>query len=421
MHENSKHIERAILVGVHTGSLSVIDDTTEESLAELSELAKTAGAEVVGSICQNRDQIDKATYVGEGKLQEIKDAAATLSANLIIVDSELTGSQLRNMEDFLELRVIDRSALILDIFAERALSAEGKLQVELAQLKYSLPRLSGGYKSLSRLGGGIGTRGPGETKLETDRRHIRNRINALEGEIREIGERRALMRARREKNEVPTAALVGYTNAGKSTTLNRLTDAGVFAENMLFATLDPTARALTMSDGREAVIIDTVGFIRKLPHHLIEAFKSTLEEAVYADVLIHVIDSSSPEMDNQKAVVEELISKLGISEKPIITVYNKCDISGFGGPITPQSDNFVCMSAAIGDGLDRLLDILDSTLPGKRVLTKILVPYTEGGILHTLREQNALISEDYTPDGILTEFMADARALTKYKQYIKED
>ncbi|MBE7062565.1 MAG: GTPase HflX, partial [Ruminococcaceae bacterium] len=307
MYENSDIQERAILVGAHRGLLNPLEDTTEESMHELAQLAETAGAEVLGEIVQNRDAADKATFIGEGKLLEVKEMAESLEANLLIFDDELTGSQLKNIEKITECSVIDRSALILDIFAGRALSGEGKLQVELAQLKYSLPRLTGGYQSLSRQGGGIGTRGPGETKLESDRRHIRGRISALEKEIEELSRHRELLRTRRRKNEVPTAALVGYTNAGKSTLLNALTDAGVLAENMLFATLDPTVRALAMEDGREALLIDTVGFIRKLPHHLIEAFKSTLEEAVTADVLLHVIDASSPEMDNQIAVVHRLL------------------------------------------------------------------------------------------------------------------
>lgn len=421
MHENTQAVERAILVGVHTGYGSILEDSTVESMAELGELAKTAGAEVVGEVIQNREQIDRGTYVGEGKLQEIRDAAATLDADLIIVDNELTGSQLRNMEDILDLRVIDRSALILDIFADRALSAEGKLQVELAQLKYSLPRLSGGYKSLSRLGGGIGTRGPGETKLETDKRHIRGRIHALEHDIEEIGRRRNLIRTRRIKNGVPTAALIGYTNAGKSTILNSLTGAGVFAEDMLFATLDPTARALTLPDGRQAVIIDTVGFIRKLPHHLIEAFKSTLEEAVYADVLVHVVDSSNPEMENQMDVVKGLVEQLGIHDKPTVTVYNKCDISGIQGPLTPSESPFVCTSASNGDGLTELVGLLNETLPGKRRMAKMLVPYSEGGISNELRQTDALLSEEFTPDGILIEFMADSASFEKYRKYLKEE
>lgn len=416
MHNNELGRERAILIGVHRDLLSPLEDSTEESMAELAELAKTAGAEVLGEIVQNRDAVEKNTYVGEGKLKEIKEAAESLDANLLIFDDELTGSQLRNIEEATGISVIDRSTLILDIFAGRALSNEGKLQVELAQLKYNLPRLSGGYKSLSRLGGGIGTRGPGETKLESDRRHIRNRISSLEREIEEIKLHRDLLRSRRKKNELPTAALVGYTNSGKSTLLNKLTGSDVLAENMLFATLDPTVRALMMPDGRQALIVDTVGFIRKLPHHLIEAFKSTLEEAVLADVLLHVIDSSSAEMHNQTEVVNNLLAQLGCEGKPLIYVYNKCDISGFT-PRPPYPQKSVCISAKDGTGIDKLIEILDTELPGKRQEMKVLIPYCEGRLVNEIRLLDSLISEEYKPDGTEIVFMADAAAYAKYKKY----
>lgn len=418
MYENSEKVERAIIVGVHCGLADSLSDTTEESMRELALLAETAGADVVGEVVQNRETPDKATYVGEGKLLEIRDACDELDANLVIFDDELTMSRLRNIEEVLEgRRVIDRSALILDIFAQRALSGEGKLQVELAQYKYTLPRLGGGYTSLSRLGGGIGTRGPGETKLETDRRYIRGRINALESEIREITHRRELVRGRRKKNEVPTAALVGYTNAGKSTILNALTDAGVLAENMLFATLDPTARQITMPDGRNAVLIDTVGFIRKLPHHLIEAFKSTLEEAVTADVLLHVIDSSSEEMENQIAVVDGLLRDLGCTEKQVVRVYNKTDITENFLPKPPYAQKSVFISAKSGEGIADLVRVLDETLPGRRKKMRVLVPYTDGGVVNEIRLLDSLISEEYTPDGILIKFMADARTRAIYTKY----
>jgi GTP-binding protein HflX len=421
MHENSTAAEKAILIGVHTGFGNILEDTTDESMAELAELAETAGAVVVGEMVQNRSQADKAAYVGEGKLEEILNAASTLDADLVIADSELSGSQLRNLEKYLNIRVIDRSTLILDIFASRALSSEGKLQVELAQLKYNLPRLTGKYTALSRLGGGIGTRGPGETKLESDRRHIRGRIHALEKEIAEISGRRGLIRNRRKKNKVPTAALVGYTNTGKSTLLNLLTGSDVFAESMLFATLDPTARALTLPDGRQSVIIDTVGFIRKLPHHLIDAFKSTLEEAVYADVLIHVVDSSSSQMENQQKVVSGLLEQLGANNKPIVTVFNKCDISGMKGQLSPSDEPFVCMSAKTGQGADELINLLNDTLPGKRINARLLIPYEKGHITSALRLSNALVSEAFTPNGILIEFMADAAAYDKYKPYLLKE
>ncbi|MBQ7718194.1 MAG: GTPase HflX [Clostridia bacterium] len=418
MYENGEIQEKAILAGVHCGLADSLKDTTEESMRELELLAATAGAEVVGTLIQNREAPDKATYVGEGKLAEIAAACETLGANLVIFDDELTGSQLKNIEKALDgIRVIDRSALILDIFAQRALSGEGKLQVELAQYKYNLPRLGGGYTSLSRLGGGIGTRGPGETKLETDRRYIRGRINALESEIRAIARHRELIRERRRKNETPVAALVGYTNAGKSTILNALTEAGVLAEDMLFATLDPTARRITMPDGRESVLIDTVGFIRKLPHHLIEAFKSTLEEAVTADVLLHIIDSSSEEMENQTAVVDDLLRSLGCEQKPVIRVYNKIDLNKNFLPKPPYTQKSVFISAKSGEGIDTLIKELDYSLPGRRTKMRVLVPYTDGGATNDIRLLDSLISEEYTPDGVMLEFMADEKARSAFEKY----
>ena len=418
MYENKQETERVILVGAHRGLLNHLEDTTEESMRELAQLAETAGAEVLGEIVQNRDAADRATFIGEGKLLEVREMAENLGANLLIFDDELTGSQLKNIEKITGCSVIDRSALILDIFAGRALSGEGKLQVELAQLKYNLPRLTGGYASLSRQGGGIGTRGPGETKLESDRRHIRGRIQALEKEIEELSRHRELLRTRRKKNEVPTAALVGYTNAGKSTLLNALTDAGVLAENMLFATLDPTVRALNMEDGREALLIDTVGFIRKLPHHLIEAFKSTLEEAVTADVLLHVIDAASPEMENQILVVNNLLRSLGCEEKPVLSVFNKCDEAGFT-PRPPHPERSVYISAKTGDGMGELLSALDDLLPGKRRKMELLIPYTDGGAVNIIRTDGELLSEEYTADGILVTCMADAALYANCKKYLK--
>ncbi len=418
MFENREEKERAILVGAHRGLRNPLEDTTEESMRELAQLAETAGAEVLGEIVQNREAADKATFIGEGKLEEVREMAENLEANLLIFDDELTGSQLKNIEKLTECHVIDRSALILDIFAGRALSGEGKLQVELAQLKYALPRLTGGYRSLSRQGGGIGTRGPGETKLESDRRHIRTRIGALEKEIEELARHRELLRARRRKNEVPTCALVGYTNAGKSTLLNALTDAGVLAENILFATLDPTVRALSMADGREALMIDTVGFIRKLPHHLIEAFKSTLEEAVTADVLLHVIDAASDEMENQITVVNQLLDSLGCGTKPMLSVYNKCDRAGFT-PRPPHPEKAVYISAKIGEGIPELLEELDLMLPGRRQKMTLLVPYADAGILHAIRTDGELLSEEYTAEGIEVLCMADAALYANLKKFLR--
>lgn len=418
MYENSTIEEKAILVGVFQRGANALTDTTEQSLQELSLLAETAGAEVLGIITQNREAPDKATFVGDGKLEEILVSCKNLGANLVIFDDELTGSQLKNIEAVLEdIRVIDRTTLILDIFAQRALSGEGKLQVELAQLKYNLPRLSGGYTSLSRQGGGIGTKGPGETKIETDRRYIRTRINTLEKEVEKLSNHRQLIRDGRKKREIPTVAIVGYTNAGKSTLLNLLTDAGALAENMLFATLDPTARALKMPDGREAMLIDTVGFIRKLPHHLVNAFKSTLEEATSADVLLHVIDSSSPERDNQIAVVGDLLKDLGCEGKSIISVYNKIDLCEDFVPRPTLPEKSVFISAKEGSGIDELIKVMDNTIPGKRRQMKILVPYSMGNVLNAIIGGDCLISNEYTENGILIEFMADAKAQSDYKEY----
>lgn len=418
MYENSTIEEKAILVGVFRHMADPLSDTTEESLNELSLLAETAGAEVLGIITQNREAPDKATFVGDGKLEEIYEACKNLGANLVIFDDELTGSQLKNIEAAMEdIRVIDRTTLILDIFAARARSGEGKLQVELAQLKYNLPRLSGGYTSLSRQGGGIGTKGPGETKIETDRRYIRTRINSLEKEIEKLSNHRNLIRAGRKKREIPSVAIVGYTNAGKSTLLNLLTDAGVLAENMLFATLDPTARALSMPDGREAMLIDTVGFIRKLPHHLVEAFKSTLEEATNADVLLHVIDSSSPQRDNQNAVVMSLLKELGCEAIPVISVFNKCDLCSELIPRPTLPEKSVFISAKTGEGIDELIKIMDDTIPGKRRKMKILLPYTMGGVLNKIMSNDCLLSNEYTENGILIEFMADAKFQSDYKEF----
>ena len=419
MYENSTIEEKAILVGVLCRGANTLTDTTEDSLKELQLLAETAGAEVLGIITQQREAPDKGTFVGDGKLEEIFSACQSLGANLVIFDDELTGSQLKNIEAVLEdIRVIDRTTLILDIFAQRALSGEGKLQVELAQLKYNLPRLSGGYTSLSRQGGGIGTKGPGETKIETDRRYIRTRINTLEKEIEKLSNHRNLIRAGRKKREIPSVAIVGYTNAGKSTLLNRLTDAGVLAENMLFATLDPTARALSMPDGREAMLIDTVGFIRKLPHHLIRAFKSTLEEAANADVLLHVIDSSSPERDNQIMVVNNLLKELGCEGIPVISVFNKCDLideEAVPRPTLPEKSVFI--SAKSGEGMEKLIEIMDDTIPGKRKKMKILLPYAKGSVLNSIISSDCLLSNEYTENGILIEFMADAKAQSDYKEF----
>jgi len=416
---NETEKERAVLVGVHTGNKNILEDTTEETLAELSRLADTAGAEVVATVMQNRPRIEVSTYIGEGKIQEVKNVCDILNANVVIFDDELSGSQIRNLENLLDVKVIDRSMLILDIFAARALTKEGKIQVELAQLKYMLPRLIGAGFDLSRLGGGIGTRGPGETKLETDRRHIQRRIRYLEEELKEIKKHRNLIRSRRKKEGLPVAALVGYTNAGKSSLLNRLTNAGVLAEDKLFATLDPTVRSMQLSDHRKILLVDTVGFIRKLPHHLVEAFKSTLEEVTLADVLLHVADVSSKELEYQMAVVERTIQELGAANKPIITVYNKMDlVDGPDVRVIDISRPYVYISAQTGQGIDELIRLMDEFVPGKRTKIQVVIPYSEGKVLSLIHESGEVLKEEYTEQGTFVELLADKMLYSKIKEYI---
>ena len=410
--ENTQKPESALLVGVDSG-----DFDCEESLSELAELAKTAGAEVQAKVTQKREKPDAATYIGRGRLEEIKDFCRDNETDLLIFDTELTPSQQRNIEDITGIRVIDRTELILDIFAARARSGEGKLQVELAQLKYSLPRLGGKGTSLSRLGGGIGTRGPGETKLETDRRHIRRRIKSLEDDLEALSKRRRIARARREKDGTQTVAIVGYTNAGKSTLMNTLTQAGVLAEDKLFATLDPTARALTLPDGRRVMLIDTVGFIRRLPHGLVEAFKSTLEEAATATLILNVCDASSPECAEHLDVTNRLLDELGCSGKPIIAVFNKCDVAPDIGWLSAGLRS-VKISALNGEGLDRLLEEIVKALPPTRKKVSLLLPYSMGSDAALLRSDGAVESEEYREDGLFMTVMADINLLDKYKDYI---
>lgn len=361
-----------MLVGVDLGEYDC-----EASLDELEELAKTAGAEVEARVTQRRETPDSATFIGSGRLREIKNFCADNDVDLLIFDSELTPSQQRNIEDITDVRVVDRTQLILDIFAARARSGEGKLQVELAQLKYLLPRLGGKGTSMSRLGGGIGTRGPGETKLESDRRHIRRRIKNLEDGLEALSRRRKLARERREKDEVETVAIVGYTNAGKSTLMNALTQAGVLAEDKLFATLDPTSRALTLPDGRRVMLIDTVGFIRRLPHGLVEAFKSTLEEAASATLILNVCDASSPDCAEHLEVTNRLLEELGCKGKPIIAVFNKCDVAPDLSWLSAGLHS-VKISALTGEGLDRLLNEMVRALPPTRKKVTLLLPYSMG-------------------------------------------
>lgn len=410
-YENKQEPEKAVLIAVDTGEYDC-----DISLDELEELAETAGAEVVGRMSQKRDKPDSGTFLGSGRLEELGDFCKSNEVDLVIADSELAPAQLRNIEKATDVRVIDRTTLILDIFAERARSNEGKLQVELAQLRYSLPRLMGQGTKLSRLGGGIGTRGPGETKLESDRRHIRRRIKALEDEFDALEKRRSLARARREKDGVETVVIVGYTNAGKSTLMNTLTEAGVLAQDKLFATLDPTSRALVLPDGRRVMLIDTVGFIRRLPHHLVEAFKSTLEEAVCAKVILNVCDASDPECSEHLKVTNDLLEELGCSGKPIIPVFNKCDL--------PQADEAamrlpgaVNISALEGKGLDELLDAVAKALPPTRAKAKLLIPYSDGAAAAALRKDGVITVEDYRADGLYLELTADVSLIYRYQDY----
>ena len=390
-------IERVILVGVSTSD----HDDTEKSLDELEELAQTAGAVAVGRVIQNLDQIHPGTYVGKGKLDEIKELIWETEATGIICDDELSPIQLGNMEDVLDTKVMDRTLIILDIFAGRASTNEGKIQVELAQLKYRQSRLTGLGKSLSRLGGGIGTRGPGEKKLEMDRRLIRDRIAQLNRELKDVKRHREVTREQRSRNKVPVVAIVGYTNAGKSTLLNKLTGAGVLEEDKLFATLDPTTRNLKLPSKQEVLLTDTVGFIRKLPHHLIEAFRSTLEEAKYADIILHVVDASNPQVDEQMYIVYETLTNLEVKNKPIITAFNKQDkVEGESILRDFRADHIVRISAKHGDGLDQLQETIEEVLRGQKVYIEKVYSYAEAGKIQMIRKYGELLEEEYRGEGI---------------------
>lgn len=410
--ENIQTPETSVLVGLDTG-----DYDAEVSIDELEELAKTAGSKVLAKIIQKKEKPDPATYIGSGRLKEIRDFCRDNEADLIIFDCELSPSQQRNVENFTDVRVIDRTTLILDIFAARARSKEGRIQVELAQLKYSLPRLGGKGTELSRLGGGIGTRGPGETKLESDRRHIRRRIEALSAELKEIEKRRIRMRNRREKTGIESVAIVGYTNAGKSTLMNTLTNAGVLAQDKLFATLDPTARALTLPDGRQVMLIDTVGLVRRLPHELVEAFKSTLEEAAAAHVILNVCDASSPECSEHLEVTQKLLKELGCESTPVISVMNKCDLVDNIYDM-PAIGKTVMISALQGKGLDRLLKEIEKALPKTRSRAKVLIPFSSGAHAGRIRTEGVVISEEYTPDGILIDGIIPISILEELKEFV---
>lgn len=388
--------ERVILIGVQTEA----GENVEASLDELEELAQTAGALTVGKVIQNREAVHPGTYIGKGKIQEVRSLLTALDANGIICDDELSPSQMNNLERELECKVMDRTLLILDIFAGRAITSEGKIQVELAQLRYRSARLVGLRDSLSRLGGGIGTRGPGEKKLETDRRLIRTRISALKAELVQVEKHRELIRGSRSRGTLKTAAIVGYTNAGKSTLLNTLTGAEILAEDKLFATLDPTTRVLELNDGQQILLTDTVGFIRKLPHHLVDAFKSTLEEAKYADYIIHVADASNPQAEMQMEVVYQTLRELGASGKKVITLLNKLDLVSESGLRDSHADRVVKCSAKNGKGLDELKEVLSGFLAEEQVYLEELYSYREAGKIQIIREHGQLLSEEYREDGI---------------------
>lgn len=389
--------ERVILVGVSEQD----GDDAEDSLAELAELVKTAGASVAGTLIQKRELIHPGTYVGTGKVAEIAELLEHTGATGIVCDDELSPAQLKNLETMLNTKVMDRTLIILDIFAARATTSEGKIQVELAQLKYRLSRLTGLGRSMSRLGGGIGTRGPGEKKLEIDRRLINDRIAQLNRELKEVVKHREIARAKRERNAVPVVAIVGYTNAGKSTLLNHLTDAEVLEEDKLFATLDPTTRMLELEGHQQVLLTDTVGFIRKLPHHLIEAFKSTLEEAKYADYIIHVVDASNPQRDKQMYIVYETLDHLGVKNKKILTLFNKIDIRTDDDPLQDfRADHVLQISAAENAGLDAVKDVLQEMLREDKIYIERVIPYAQAGVLQLVRNKGELVSEEYVPEGI---------------------
>ncbi|ETO99357.1 GTP-binding protein HflX [Lachnoanaerobaculum sp. MSX33] len=395
-YETKEIVEKVILLGVDVG------DDTKESMKELAELVDTAGATVLDSIIQSRERIHPGTYIGKGKIEEVKDRVIDLGATGVVCDDELTPAQLRNLEDLLDTKVMDRTMVILDIFAKRATTSEGKIQVELAQLKFSAARLVGLRSSLSRLGGGIGTRGPGEKKLEMDRRLIHERISQLKVELKKVENHRELIRKSRDENLAFNVAIVGYTNAGKSTLLNKLTDANILAEDKLFATLDPTTRKLKLGSGQEILVTDTVGFIRKLPHHLIEAFKSTLEEAKYANLLIHMVDASNEEASSQMLVVYDTLRSLDVVDKDIITVFNKTDLmeENMELPRDFHADKVLKMSAKTGEGIEDLKKTVEDILQKQRVYLEHVFPYKDAGKIAIVRKFGEILSEEYIDEGI---------------------
>lgn len=417
--EEKIRIEKAVLVGLNADCFSPEETASDESLDELEALLETAGGVCTAKMLQNRHTPDPHSFIGEGKAEELKTLLENTDANMVVFDNDLSPSQIRALEELTGATVLDRSALILDIFAQRAKTAEGRLQVELAQYQYLLPKLSGMGKSMSRLGGGIGTRGPGETKLETDRRHIRQRIDKLKEGLAQVRKTRAVQRERRIKNAVPVVALVGYTNAGKSTLLNQLTDAGIPANDRLFDTLDTTTRKLRVSDHLEVLLSDTVGFIAKLPHHLVEAFKATLEELQYADLLLHVIDASDPQCQAHIAVVDRLIAQLARPETPVLRCYNKVDLLEDMRNF-PVGEQNIPMCARNGVGMDELLFRIEQTLTGALHHVTLLLPYSEGGAIAALHEQAQVHRVEYLSEGIEVELTCNDELYGRYRRFAKE-
>lgn len=408
--------ERAVLVGLNADCFTKEQTATDETLEELEALLETAGGFCTGKVLQNRHAPDAHSFIGEGKAQEVRMLVEATESTMVVFDNELSPGHIRALEEILGVTVLDRSALILDIFAQRAKTREGRLQVELAQYKYLLPRLSGMGTSLSRQGGGIGTRGPGETKLESDRRHIRERINRLQTELEQVRQVRAVQRDRRMKNSVPVVAIVGYTNAGKSTLLNKLTGAGIPANNRLFDTLDTTSRLLTVSDNLDVILSDTVGFIAKLPHHLVDAFRATLEELEYADLLLHVIDSSDPNRQEHIQVVDSLISKLAKPGTKVLQCYNKADL--VSPEDIPIGEDVVKISAVRGEGMEALLQAIERALGHSRHHIQVTLPYSMGGMVETLHSGAQVLDVDYTADGIVVDTVVDPILYGKLRSYI---
>ena len=411
--------ERSVLVGLNADCFTKEQTATDDTLEELEALLETAGGFCTGKILQNRHTPDPHSFIGEGKALEVKMLVEATEATMVVFDNELSPGNIRALEEIMGVTVLDRSALILDIFAQRAKTKEGRLQVELAQYKYLLPRLSGMGKSLSRQGGGIGTRGPGETKLESDRRHIRERIARLEQELEQVRQVRGVQRERRMKNSVPVVAIVGYTNAGKSTLLNHLTGAGIPANNRLFDTLDTTSRQLTVSDNLDVILSDTVGFIAKLPHHLVNAFHATLEELEYADLLLHVIDSADPDREDHIAVVDKLISQLAKPGTPVLKCYNKADL--VSREDIPVGSDIVAISAAKGAGMESLLSAIEAALGQSRHHIVVTIPYSMGGLLDTLHSGAQVKNVDYTAEGIVVETVVDPILYGRLKEYITKE